>query len=56
MILIKDTEPSEDMKPVKWGGCYTADSPTFNRGALWGLSRTLKSIQNDASVIIEYDA
>lgn len=36
-----------------WGGLYSQSSPSFIRGALPGLSRTLKAEMNDASVCVE---
>ena len=36
------------------GGVYWNCSKDFNRGVLPGLSRGLKALNNDASVLIEY--
>ena len=43
------------LKAVTLGGYYYKCSPWFERKVLWGLSRSLKATQPDASVVIEYD-
>ncbi len=37
------------------GGVLTSASEEFNHGALWGLSRCLRSANPDAGVMIEYE-
>lgn len=45
----------KEKNTARVGGFYTGDSPAFHRGVLWGLSRGLKSAQNDAAVFCEYE-
>lgn len=46
------TLTSQDRHGVVVGDLYTNDTPRFNRGVLDGLSRTLKSSNSDAAILI----